>query len=237
MLDSKSPAVNKLISDYHVQHIKKIAHQLTSRLPASIDEDDLLQVGILSLLDLQKKGKIPSSRELDATTEQRIRNAMLDEMRIFDDSPSSVRQNKRKIEAALSTLQQQYGHLPSEQELAKKLEIPLSELQQMLSDNARHQTVYFEDLNDEDLDQSFLDRFYGTETDSPLEDTLNQDLQTNLQKIIDLLPEQEHLLMWLYYDQELTTREIATILGQEETAVADLLEQLMQKIRQQFGSQ
>lgn len=225
------------ISEEHISLIKNLAHQLKARLPCNIEEDDLMQAGMLGLLDSMQRHKNPSSHEFDTYALQRIRNAMLNELKIIDESPSSVKQNKRKLEAATSLVQQQAGRDPHEQELADKLAIPLPELQKILLDNARHQTVYFEDLNDEDQDESFIDRFYANEADSPLLEVLNQDIQNNVHHLIDTLPEQERLFMWLYCDQELSFREISAIMSLDEAAVTDLFDQIILKIRDQLRSQ
>src|SRR6185312_1036759 len=124
---------NHLLTE-HMPLVKRLAHHMKAKLPPSVEVDDLVQAGMMGLLDAVNRYEETHGAQFETYAVQRIRGAMLDELRNSDWLPRSIRQNMRKIEVAMSTLQQSLGRPPKESEVAKQLKLPLEEYQEMLNE-------------------------------------------------------------------------------------------------------
>jgi len=144
--------------------------------------------------------------------------------------PRSTRQNMKKVESAMTALQQRLGRAPTELEVARSLEIPLEEYQEMLFEGGGHQLVYYEDFHDDDGNDSFLDR-YAVDEDDPLRALLDTDFRSAVIEAIDGLPPREKILMGLYYEEELNLKEIGAVLGVSESRVSQLHTQAVARLR------
>jgi len=222
----------------HLPLVRKLAHQLKARLPANVEVDDLIQAGMIGLLDAMKRYEEMPSAQFETYAVQRIRGAMLDELRASDWLPRGMRQNMRRIEAAMNELQQELMRTPTESELAAKLQLSLAEYQQMLAEGAGHQLIYFEDFHggDEGGDH-FLDRHCSDSSQDPLQALMELGFREALIEAINSLPEREKLLMGLYYEQELNLKEIGAVLGVTESRVSQLHSQAVARIRSKLRSQ
>lgn len=210
--------------------VKRIAFQLMSRLPASVDVDDLIQNGMLGLLDALGRYEHGLGAQFETYASQRVRGAMLDGLRENDWLPRSLRRDMRRIESAIHTLEQQFGRQPSETELAESLGVPLEDYQHMLQEARGHQLVYLEDFNREENDD-YLDRHLAQEDADPLKLLEDTDLRQRVVGAIEHLPEREQLVMALYYDEELNLREIGEVLGVTESRVCQLHSQAVARLR------
>jgi len=231
MYDAKGRAAKEPILDNHILLVKKLAHQLKAKLPANIDVDDLIQAGMLGLLDAMRRYENTYEAQFETYATLRIRGAMVDELRCMDWTPRSVRQSMRKIETAITEVQQKMGHPPSEDEIANKLNVPLAEYQKMLANGAGHQLFYFEDFTNEDDGEHFLDHFHKDSSHDCLQDLIDLGLQDAVAECIEALPERENLLMGLYYEQELNLKEIGAVMGVSESRVSQLHSQAIARIR------
>ena len=210
--------------------VKRIAYQLMSRLPASVEVEDLIQNGMMGLLDAIGRYEDGLGAQFETYAIQRIRGAMLDGLRENDWLPRSVRRNMRRIEEAIHLLEHQYGRPPSEAELAVSLDIPLDEYQRMLQEARGHQLVHLEDFADEEGD-SYFDRYLTDYKNNPVDLLEDADLQSRLVEAIGALPEREKLVMGLYYDEELNLREIGEVLGVTESRVCQIHSQAVARLR------
>ena len=221
---------NSLLTD-HMPLVKRLAHQMKAKLPPSVEVDDLVQAGMIGLLDAINRYEENHGAQFETYAVLRIRGAMLDELRSSDWMPRSTRQNMRKVEQAMNTLQQQLGRPPSESEVAKSLKLSLADYQEMLGDSGGHQLVYYEDFHDnEDGHDSFLDR-YAVEEDDPLKALLDTDFRQAVIDAIDALPPREKMLMGLYYEEELNLKEIGAVMGVSESRVSQLHTQAVARLR------
>jgi RNA polymerase sigma factor for flagellar operon FliA len=221
---------NSLLTD-HMPLVKRLAHQMKAKLPPSVEVDDLVQAGMIGLLDAINRYEDNHGAQFETYAVLRIRGAMLDELRSSDWMPRSTRQNMRKVEAAMNALQQQLGRPPSESEVAKSLKLSLADYQDMLGDSGGHQLVYYEDFHDsEDGNDSFLDR-YAVEEDDPLKALLDTDFRQAVIDAIDALPPREKMLMGLYYEEELNLKEIGAVMGVSESRVSQLHTQAVARLR------
>lgn len=221
---------NDLLTD-HMPLVKRLAHHMKAKLPPSVEVDDLIQAGMIGLLDAISRYEENHGAQFETYAVLRIRGAMLDELRSSDWLPRSMRQNMRKIEAAMSSLQQKLGHAPSESEVAKSLKLSLSDYQDMLSDGGGHQLLYYEDFHDnEGGNDSFLDR-YAVDDADPLRSLMDGDFRQAVVDAIDALPPREKILMGLYYEEELNLKEIGAVMGVSESRVSQLHTQAVARLR------
>ena len=220
---------NDLLTE-HMPLVKRLAHHMKAKLPPSVEVDDLIQAGMIVLLDAISRYEESLGAQFETYAVLRIRGAMLDELRSSDWLPRSMRQNMRKIEAAMSALQQKLGHAPSESEVAKSLKLSLSEYQDMLSDGGGHQLVYYEDFHGDEGSDSFLDR-YAVDDADPLRSLMDGDFRQAVIDAIDALPAREKILMGLYYEEELNLKEIGAVMGVSESRVSQLHTQAVARLR------
>jgi RNA polymerase sigma factor for flagellar operon FliA len=220
---------NSLLTE-HMPLVKRLAHQMKAKLPPSVEVDDLVQAGMMGLLDAINRYEENHGAQFETYAVLRIRGAMLDELRSSDWMPRSTRANMRKVETAMATLQQQLGRPPSESEVAQSLKLPLADYQELLGDSGGHQLVYYEDFHDEDGNDSFLDR-YAVDDDDPLKSLLDTDFRQTVIDAIDALPPREKMLMGLYYEEELNLKEIGAVMGVSESRVSQLHTQAVSRLR------
>ena len=210
--------------------VKRIAHHMMAKLPPSVEVDDIIQAGMMGLLDAITRYQESHGAQFETYAAQRIRGAMLDELRQCDWMPRSVRKNMRRIEAAINELEQKLKRTPSEQELAGHLKVPLADYQQWLQDARGHQLVYYEDFQDAN-EESYLDRHAASSQASPLEELEDDNMRRILIQAIDDLPEREKLMMSLYYEKDLNLREIGEVMGVSESRVCQLHSQAIARLR------
>lgn len=227
-------AAGQLTKDQLVERfapmVKRIACHLMARLPASVQLDDLVQNGMLGLLEATGRFESGMGAQFEAYAAQRVRGAMLDGLRENDWLPRSLRRNFRRIEMAIAVLEQEHGRAPSEIELAESLGMPLGDYQKMLQDARGHQLVYLEDLVVE-RGEDFLERHLVDEAADPSTLFEDENLRQVLVQAIELLPEREKLVMALYYEQDLNLREIGEVMGVSESRVCQLHSQAVMRLR------
>ena len=215
--------------------VKRIAYHLLAKLPASVQVDDLIQTGMIGLLDAMARYEDGMGAQFETYAVQRIRGAMLDGLRENDWMPRALRREMRRVEAALQVLEHRHGRAPNETELAEALGMPLAEYQKLLQDARGHQLVYFEDLGSEDGDD-YLERNCAGDGQDPFELLADKGLRERLVKAIGGLPEREKLMMALYYEEDLNLREIGEVLGVTESRVCQLHTQAIARLRAAIGA-
>lgn len=224
--DQKDELLNK-----HAVLVKKLAYQLKAKLPPSVELDDLVQAGMMGLLDAVNRYEDTHGAQFETYAVQRIRGSMLDELRSADWLPRSIRKNMRDVETAISQLEQQLGQPPTEGEVAKKLNLSLADYYDMLGDCGGHQLIYYEDFHDSEGGEHFLDRFHSDDTSDPIKGLLAGDFRDALIVAINALPEREKILLGLYYEQELNLKEIGAVMAVSESRVCQLHSQAVARLR------
>lgn len=229
------PAKEELVQRF-VPLVKRIAYHLMARLPASVQFDDIVQNGMLGLLDAINRYEEGFGAQFETYATQRIRGAMLDGLRENDWLPRHLRRDLRRIEGVLHQLEQFHGRAPSEKELADALGMSLADYQKTLQEARGHQLLYFEDFAG-DEDEDFLERHFTDGEADPLRLLEDKNLRQTLVAAIERLPEREKLLMALYYEQELNLREIGEVLGVTESRVCQLHSQAIARLRSQVAGE
>lgn len=230
---------NQLLTQ-HGPLVKKLAHQLKARLPPSVEVDDLIQAGMIGLLDAINRYEDTHGAQFETYAVQRIRGAMLDELRSSDWLPRGIRQSMRKVEDATQALTQQLGHTPQESEIARYLSLSLADFQALLGECGGHQLIYYEDFHDgEGGHEHFLDRFVtsDSEAEEPLQGMIDGGFRAAVIEAIQALPEREKILMGLYYEQEMNLKEIGAVLGVSESRVCQLHSQAIGRMRSTLREQ
>ncbi len=215
----------------HLPLVRKIAGQLKARLPANVEMDDLIQTGMIGLLDALERYEESADAQFETYAGQRIKGAMLDYLREADWLPRSLRKQMREIETAIHRLTGRLGRPPTEAEVAHGMGITLEEYQGMLASGAGHQLVYYEDFQGEDDGDHFLERFCGPEVDDPLQALIQSGFRSAVVESIERLPERERVVMGLYYEQELNLKEIGAVLGVSESRVSQIHTQCIARMR------
>lgn len=210
--------------------VKRIAYHLMARLPANVQFDDLVQNGMLGLLDAMNRYEDGFGAQFETYATQRIRGAMLDGLRENDWLPRQLRRELRRIEGAINQLEHAYGRAPSERELAETLGMSLDDYQKTLHEARGHQLVYLEDFAG-DGDEDFLARHFIDNEADPASILEDRSVKEALVKAIELLPERERLMMALYYEQDLNLREIGEVMGVSESRVCQLHSQAIARLR------
>lgn len=212
--------------------VKRVAFHLIARLPASVELDDIVQNGMIGLLNAIDRYESGMGAQFETYAVQRIRGAMLDGLRGDDSMPRALRRELRRIEGAIHAREQQLGRAPTEGEIAESLGMPLDEYQQLLQDARGHQLVYLEDFV-EMTGESYFERNLGDESADPARILDEANLREFLVHAVEALPEREKIVMGLYYDEELNLREIGEVLGVTESRVCQLHSQAVARLRAQ----
>jgi RNA polymerase sigma factor for flagellar operon FliA len=203
---------------------------MMTKLPYSVQIDDIIQAGMMGLLDAASRYDELHGAQFETYATQRIRGAMLDELREADWLPRSLRRNMRRIEVAISRMQQKLGRSPNESEIAKELDVSLSEYQQMLQESRGAQLVYYEDFHGED-NEEFFERFEFSNDADPLDLLQDERFKAELVHAIESLPERERMLMGMIYEQEMNLREVGEVLGVSESRISQLHSQAVARLR------
>ncbi len=224
-------APNKdLLVRQHAPLVKRIAFQLMSKLPASVQIDDLIQNGMIGLLDAITRFEEGQGAQFETYAAQRIRGAMIDGLRENDWVPRGVRSEMRRVEMTITKLEQELGRQPTEGELAGALGMSLADYQHLLQDARGHQLLYLEDLS-ADQDEDFLERNLAGADLDPLTLLEDQSMRQSLVQGISALPEREKLVMALYYDEDMNLKEIGEVMGVTESRVCQLHSQAIARLR------
>lgn len=215
--------------------VRRAASHLMTRLPPSVDVDDLVQAGMIALFDSLSRYDPASEVQFETFAMQRVRGAMLDELRSYDWIPRSVRKSQRTIDQAIRTVEQREQRSPTEREVAAELGVPLAEYQRLLAEARSTQLVYLDDMGDDDGDESYAERAFAADKPTPLERLQDSRFRTALVASIKELPEREALMMSLYYEQELNLKEIGAVLGVSESRVSQMHSQAVARIRSKLS--
>ena len=210
--------------------VKRIAYHMMTRLPASVEVDDLIQAGLMGLMDAVDRFDDEQGAHFETYATQRVRGAMLDELREADWVSRNVRRAGRQIESAIHALQQRHQRPPSEQEIADEMGLGIHAYFELLNDARGAHLVYYEDLHESD-GENFLDRFADDGTHGPFDVLASRHFKGALAQAVSILPDREKMLMGMYYEQEMNFKEIGAVLGVSESRVCQLHSQAIARLR------
>ncbi len=219
--------------EQHTVLVKRIAYHLLAKLPASVIVDDLIQSGMIGLLEAANNFDASKGASFETFAGIRIRGAMLDEIRRGDWTPRSVHKNSRMVSNAIKVLESELGRDVSDVEVAEKLAISLTEYHQILTEVSTGKIIGIEDLAGTEESIHYNE---GAQVDDPYQDLEYNAFKKGLSDCISTLPEREALVLSLYYDEELNLREIGQVLDVSESRVSQIHSQAMHRLKARMQS-
>ena len=228
--DMSAPERQRLVEE-HAPMVRQIAHGMLKELPHSVREDDLVQDGLLGLLDaILRANKAMTAQQFRSFAAQRIRGAVLDGLRAADWGSRRVRRAMRNIEITTQQLGHQLGRAPSESEVAAALGIPLASYQHTLQQAHGYFLISLDDLDGWEENSNYLDQCVSSNAD-PLVVLQRADFQKALAAALAALPAQEKEVVSLYYETERTMRQIGETLALSEGRVSQIHAQAIARLR------
>ncbi|MBV8617963.1 MAG: RNA polymerase sigma factor FliA [Curvibacter sp.] len=220
----------------YVPLVRRLAHHMIAKLPPNIELDDLIQVGMIGLSEALTRYQSSQGVQFETFATQRIRGAMLDELREGDWMSRGSRKSQKEIEQAVHRLEQRLGRSPIESEIAAELDMNLNDYQALLGKVRGTQLVYLEDMVGHDDDESFLDHHAVDVAADPFALLRDQRLRQSLVSAIESLPEREQYIMSMYYEHDMNLKEIAAVLNITESRVSQLHSQSIARLRAKMRS-
>ena len=218
-----------VLVDQHAPLVQRIAYHLSARLPASVIVDDLIQAGLIGLMDAASHYDPTQGASFETYASIRIRGSMLDELRRNDWAPKSVHRKARDMLSAVNKIESRTGRDARPTEVAKLMDISLDEYHQMVLETNTCRVLNFVDVEYDD--QNYCDGVADKSQQGPLKGIQNDEFKQNLVKAIKGLPDREQLIISLYYDEDLNLKEIGSVLGVSESRVSQLMSQAHVRMR------
>ncbi|WP_158967809.1 RNA polymerase sigma factor FliA [Paraglaciecola sp. L3A3] len=237
-MSSKAAAYQQLANkndlvERHAPLVKRIAHHLMVRLPASVIVDDLIQAGMIGLLEASRNFDGSKGASFETFAGIRIRGSMLDEIRKGDWTPRSVHKNGRAITEAINQVERATGRDARDIDVAEKLQVSIESYHQMLNEVNAGRIVGIEDLG---VTEDVVTTEQTKGSNSPFDELVQGSFQKALADTITTLPEREAIVLSLYYDEELNLREIGEVLEVSESRVSQIHSQAMLKLKSRMQS-
>jgi RNA polymerase sigma factor for flagellar operon FliA len=217
--------------------IKLIANRIALRLPPHVDSEDLINSGVIGLMDAMEKYDPTRGTSFKTYAEFRIRGAILDELRSLDWFPRSIRQKVNRLESAYANLERQLGRAATDEEVAEALNMDLEEFYETLAQASAVSLVSLYDMGREEggEERSFLECIANGEED-PASALESQEVYETVGKAIEKLPEKEQMVISLYYYDELTMKEIGRVLNLTESRVSQIHTKAVLRLRARLRS-
>lgn len=224
------PERQRLIQD-HAPLVKRIASKLSQGLSANVEYDDLVQDGMLGLIDaILRSARRSAGAEFEHYVAQRARGAMIDGLRGNDPGSRKIRQDMRRVERAIQRLGHRLGRAPSEGEVATELDLPLAQYQRLLQEAHGYVLISFDDLAGDDGADPYYQLCSSGQAD-PLAVLERAALRQALWQAVNALPRQEKIVLNLYYEEDLRMHEVGTAMGLSESRVSQVHTQAIAHLR------
>lgn len=222
------PTMAEHLIEEHSGLVNRIAYHLAARLPASVVVDDLIQVGMIGLLDASQQYDASQGAAFTTYATIRIRGAMLDELRRNDWAPKSVHKKHRDLMKVVSSLETKTGCEAKPKAVAKEMGITIDEYFELIQETNSCRILNFVDIG---VDDDSLSDSGNVSPLNPVEKVQKQQFREQLVSAINILPKREKLIVSLYYDEELNLREIGEVMSISESRVSQLLAQAHLRMR------
>ncbi len=217
------------VIEQHTTLVKRIAHHLLARLPSNVVLEDLIQAGMVGLLEAAKKYDATKGASFETYAGIRIRGSIIDEVRRGDWTPRSVHRNGRRVSEAIQIIESRTGRDAQDGEVAAELDISVTEYHALLKDSSESRLFSFDKLTgpqDEGPGETI-----ASNEPNPSEEFEQKDFMKAIAREIQGLPEREKLVLSLYYDEELNLKEIGKVLGVSESRVSQIHSQAALRLR------
>lgn len=230
MYDKTQQMSTQVSVEEYAPLVKRIAFHMMARMPACVQVDDLIQAGMIGLLEATQKYDASRGASFETYAGIRIRGAIVDEMRRGDWAPRSVHRNSRMISQAIRSVEARAGRDARDVEVAEELGVSMDDYCSMLQDSTSSRLFSYEETfgeEDSNIDASESSSAFS----SPYEGIQRDALKRSLAEAISQLPERERLVLALYYDEELNLKEIGLVLGVSESRVSQIHSQAALRLR------
>jgi RNA polymerase sigma factor for flagellar operon FliA len=227
---TKNLDIKKYLIEYYIDLVKLVSGRLGIYLNYYVDLEDLMSYGIIGLIDAIDKFDLTKNIQFNTYASLRIRGAILDEIRKLDWVPRSLRKKQKDFSKVYAELENQLGKTPSDEQMAKALQLPLDEYYDLLNETNIVNLISIEDYELESYNLK------DTKEISPEEHMQKQELKKMLALGIDDLPDRERTVITLYYFEELTLREISNILEVSESRISQLHTKALVRLRSKLGN-
>ena len=226
-LTDNAPNYDELMTEY-APFVKRIAYHMMTRLPSSVQLEDIVQTGMIGLFEALKAYDVSKGASFETYARIRIQGSMIDEVRRCDWTPRSVYKKSRQISAAIRSVENEKGSDASDSEIAEQLGMNLDDYYAMVKDAAGCQLLSYEDISTVGGCQ---DEYDSSDLDNPYAQLQEEDFKQGLVAKIESLPEREKMVMALYYDEEFNLREIGEVLGITEGRVCQIHGQALLRLK------
>jgi RNA polymerase sigma factor for flagellar operon FliA len=215
----------------HLPTVRYLARRIHERLPQHVELDDLISAGVVGLIDAFSKFDHTKKVQFKSYAQFRIRGAILDSLRTLDWSPRELRRKGRAVEEAIRSVTHKMGRAPSEQEIAKEMDVDLIQYQQLLGELKGLEIGSLHMERSENSGDEELSYIPGSPDEDPLFRCLQGEMKQRLTDAIEELPEKERMVLTLYYYEELTMKEIGLTLGVVESRVSQIHSSAVVRLR------
>ena len=219
--------------EQHMPLVKKIAYHMRGRLPSSVMVEDLIQAGVVGLLEALQKYAVQQGASFETYAAIRIRGAMIDEIRRGDWTPRSVHRKSREVSRVMAELEAKLGRQATDDEIAQTLEVTIADYHQILQDSQGASLLSIDEPDHFELAEA---QITDDQDDNPLSLLTQDRFKASLVEQISQLPEKEKLVMALYYDEELNLKEIGEVLGVTESRVSQIHSSAIKRLRAKLTS-
>ncbi|MFC3853340.1 RNA polymerase sigma factor FliA [Salinispirillum marinum] len=231
MYESKSKHQLDELVTAHATLVKRIAHHLMARLPDTVLAEDLIQAGMIGLIEAAKNYDRSKGATFETYAGIRIRGSMLDEVRKGDWVPRSVHRNSRRVSDAIRTVENREARDAQDQEVAAEMGVSLDEFYALLKDTQNARLFSFEELMENSSAAEGEPDWHSTMEHGPAQAHESTTMHSSMVEAIKTLPEREQLILSLYYDEELNLKEIGLVLGVSESRVSQIHSQATHRLR------
>jgi RNA polymerase sigma factor for flagellar operon FliA len=230
--DVNNASMDDLVTK-HAPLVKRIAHHLLAKMPSSVQVEDLIQAGLVGLLEAARNYDNSKGASFETYAGIRIRGSMIDDVRRGDWVPRSVHRNARRVSDAIQTVEARTGRDASDTEVAAELGVEIDEYYAMLKDSASSRLFSYDEITSgEDRVEEQIE---GNEL-NPLDSYHASSFRSSLAEAISQLPERERLVLALYYDEELNLKEIGMVIGVSESRVSQIHSQATMRLKSRLES-
>ena len=231
--ETKSEKVREKILMKYLPLVRQIAGGIIGKLPSSVSVDDLIDAGVIGLLESIDRFDTNAEVKFETYAYTRVRGAMMDELRKMDWAPRSLREKSKRVEEAYRTLVKRHGRQPDQDELANELEVPIEKFHQI---NKEIGAVNIMSLDQEIASSSgestnLYDVLAEKDTVVTIEVMEDRELKDRMIKEIEKLPKNEKLVIALYYYEELTLKEIGEILNLSESRISQIHSKVVKDLK------
>lgn len=231
---TRSQKLRNQLLEHYLRIVRSTAERLHAKLPDEVELDDLISAGTFGLMDAINSFDLSRGVKFETYCTQRIRGAILDELRSMDWVPRLVRARAHKVEGATSALQMELGRAPTEQELAKKLRLGLGDFRKLHRDAKAVALVslsrkWFE--TDSNRDVREIDVLEDKRSEDPLQQFQRKDIK---EWVTRGLSRAERLIIILYYFENMTMKEIGETLALSESRVSQMHSAILDRLKQHF---